>query len=233
MAIDEELLEERSTIVVNNVTDHLKATAQKIPIGQTRMYSVTPGSAKDIDEFTELVRQAIDHFENTQGVNDESKISYSRDYSLKSNEREVITHEIKRREPGIFDQSAPFEGGVKNYRPLLREEIDDVDNPGYKVLIFGYWYDNLIRFTIYARTHKEADDRAMWFEKLMTSYLWFFRYSGVQRVLYYGRGEEIVKEYDGFKMFGRTIDFFVRTEEITTISEKTIEQIALDLKLST
>jgi len=221
------LLEEQARVTVNHVVSNMTSAALR-QTGASR----TPGVSKNIEGFYTLVKEAIDHVENVGDVSDEMKVDFTRDYSLKGMKNEIITYSLKKRQPGDFSQNEPFGGGaVKNYRPIFREELEDEDNPGYKKLTFGYWYDNMVEFKCYGRTNKEADDRALWFENFMTNYLWFFRYSGVQRVLYLGRGEETSVEADGYTMFGRSIKFFVRTEEISVVSEKAIEQVVVNFSL--
>ena len=101
---------------------------------------------------------------------------------------ETISIRLVRREPGRFSEGRPYEGDVRNLRPILRQVYDDPENPGYKRAEMGYWYDNTVRFTCWARTNKEADARALWFEALMEDYKWFYRLRGVNRVLFHGRG---------------------------------------------
>ena len=223
--IDPNLLEENPRIVVNMISDNLVSTA-------TDVRSKTVGVAKDIEGFYSLVEESVRHSESVGGTSEESKVDFTRDYSLSEFTNEIMTYKLLKREPGDFSQGPPFGGTVKNYKPKLREEIEDPDNPTYKKLIFGYWHDNLVEFTCFARTNKEADDRALWIENLMNNYLWFFRYSGVNRVLYFGRGTETSEKFDGYTIHGRSIKYFVRTEDIVTVSEKEIEQIALNYSIT-
>jgi hypothetical protein len=98
--------------------------------------------------------------------------------------------------------------------------------------VFGKWYDNVIGFTVWAQTNKEAIERAFWFEDLMEEYTWFFRASGVGRVLMYEQEEDKIVDNDGQKLYGREIRYFVRIEKISTLSEKTLEQIYLNLSVA-
>lgn len=222
------LLEEEPRFIVNKIVSGIVSSSINV-----RGASRTPGASKNISEFYSLVKEAIDHVENVGDVSDEMKVDFTRDYDLNEMQKEIITYSLKKRQPGDFSQNEPFgPSPVKNYKPIFREEVEDEDNPGYKKLIFGYWYDNMVEFTCYGRTNKEADDRALWFENFMANYLWFFRYSGVNRVLYLGRGEETSEESDGYTMFGRSIKFFVRTEEISVVSEKAIEQVVVNFRLT-
>lgn len=231
ITIDEKLLEEKPSIIVQEVKGNLISAAIDTRADAGR--SKTPGNAKNIDEFTDLVMNVIENSEATENTSEDNKIIFSRDYTPEYIDKEAVTFKITTREPGRMDQGAPLEGKVKNLRPLFREEAEDPDNPGYKILVFGYWYDNVVEFTCWARTHKVVDQRAIWFENLMQSYLWFFRYSGVNRVLYLGRGSEIAKDIEGNTIFGRSLRFFVRTEEITKVHEKAIERISLNYGIIT
>ena len=224
--IDPNLLTENPKVVVNHVTGIMRSSALELDTKNT------PGEAKSVSDFYELVGDAIGHSETAGKVSEESKVYFGKDFSLKKEQREIVTYELIKREPGDFSQGDPFGGSVKNLKPVLREEIDDEDNPGYKKLVFGYFYDNLVRITCYGRTHKEVDARAIWLENVMNNYLWFFRYSGVNRVLYMGRGSEIEKEFNGFTMQGRQVDYFVKTEEISIVSEKEIEQLVIQVNVT-
>lgn len=225
--LPEGLEDQTPRVIANHIAGGIQTAA-----GQPA--SRTIGTAKDISEFYTLVKQAITHSENADNVSAERKVDFSRDYTLDPDgmKNEIITYKLERRQPGDFSQGDPFGGSVKNLKPIFRESVDDKDNPTYKKLIFGYWYDNEVEFICYGRTNKEADERALWFEKLMNNYSWFFRYSGINRVLYLGRGEETSEKFDGYTMSGRSIRYFVKTEEISVVSEKAIEQIVLNLSIT-
>jgi hypothetical protein len=67
---------------------------------------------------------------------------------------------------------------------------------------------------------------------MMEEYTWYFRYSGVNRIFYQGRGREIVREFHNNKIYGRPIDYFVRTEKLRVMSQKTMEEILIHLAMS-
>jgi hypothetical protein len=133
----------------------------------------------------------------------------------------------------MFSQGRPMEKKVQNLRPIVREILDDPDNPGYRKAILGYFYDNILRITCWARTNKAANARALWLEDVMEEYTWFFVYSGVNRILYQGRGPERYKDVANNRIYGRSVDYFVRTEKLRTISQKTLEEIVINLAVAT
>jgi len=225
--LNSSLTESQVRIQVNTIYDFLKSQTIEAPRMTTRIK--TPGTVKSLKEFYELVRQAIVNYETRAGTLDINKVNFTEEEPDFENETPTITFSLMKREPGSFSQGAPGEGDVKNLRPRLRESLDDPTFPGYKKMITGMWYDNIVRFTCWARTNKVANQRAEWFENLMDDYTWWFVISGIQRVIYKGQSNDIVVTVKDNKWYGRPIDYFVRTEKLKTTSEKTLEEIIITL----
>jgi hypothetical protein len=122
---------------------------------------------------------------------------------------------------------------VKNQNFIPRESLDDPDNPGYKLATVGYLYDNVVRFTCWARTNKAANSRVFWLENMMEEYKWWFRLQGINRMLFLGRRTDIVTTVSNNKWYGRPVDFYVRTEKLQVFSEKEFEQMILRVDVTT
>jgi len=195
--------------------------------GMTR--SMSP--AKTLTEFFEMVQEAINNYETRALIDPVNKVLFTEEEPDKEAFNEAITFSVLKREPGSFSQGSPFEGKIKNLKPMFRESGTDPENPGYRYATYGYWHDNLVRFTCWARTNKAANKRAFWFEDLMDEYNWWFRLQGVDRVIFWGRQSDITVDAQGNIWYGRPIDFYVKTENIKVFSEKKIEQILI--KVST
>lgn len=193
----------------------------------------TLGKAKSLLEFYELVSQAVDNYEKRSGVSDDKKIIFTEEEPDASSKTETVTYSLISRIPGAFGQGAPLEANVRNQRPMFREEGVDPTDPGYRQLVLGYWHDNTVRFTCWARTNKVANARAAWLENLMEEYSWWYKLQGVDRVLFLGQRADIVTEVKNNRWFGRPLDYFVRTETLRVFKEKTIEEILVNLKVST
>ena len=220
-----------------DVPDDLKQNSPRIKVTQTfngiierseNQRSVTPGNTKNYFEFCQLLVEALDDYQTRLKSTNPVLITWEKPDKL-TQSQEVISIGLVRRQPGQFDQGSTFEGSVKQLRPVLRENKSDPDAPGYRKAIMGKWHDNLLRFTCWAQTNKEAIARSFWFEEFVEKYTWFFRASGVGRVIYQGQAEDEVLNNDGDKVYGRPILYFVRTEELTEYSEKEIEEIYLSL----
>lgn len=191
--------------------------------------STTPGNSKSLLEFYDLVRQAINDYETRAGTLTVNKVIFTEEEPDADSDTETITFSLIARNPGSFSQGTTGEGRIKNRRPIQRDVGEDLENPGYKYVTNGFWYDNIVRFTMWARTNKVANVRAEWFEDFMENYIWWFRLQGVNRVLFEQRNADILTVVDNNKWYGRPIDFFVRTEKLRTFSEKKIEEILIKL----
>jgi len=189
----------------------------------------TPGKAKNIVEAMELVGEAIEDYQERTNKNADARVFFTYHKPDTDTKLEAISVHLIDREPGVMSRTSlkARHGAdkVRNLRPLTREITDDPDNPGYKRAILGYFYDNTIRLTCWARTNKAALERMMWLEEVMEQYQWFFQISGVSRVLYDGRGDDEVVVTSNNKIYGVSMDFFVRTERLRAISQKTLEEI--------
>lgn len=191
--------------------------------------TVTPNSSKNIIQVLELISQAINDYQLRTQVTEDAKIGVVYEKPDKEMEIETISLSFVDRRPGAFAQGKPFEASTQNRKPIFREEVDDPDHVGYKRVVLGYYYDNTIRLTAWARTNKAANERALWLETVMEEYSWFFTYSGVNRILFEGWRQNEIIEINGNKYYGRPIDYFVRTEKLWNVSQKTLEEIVVRL----
>lgn len=228
--LDVDLTKEEQRIVVQQAFDFMKGdpAQRRTPTGRR---NTTPGQAKTLLEFYDLVRQSVVDLQTRAGVPEENRLRFTEEEPDTNSETETITFSLMRREPGQFGQGPPFGAQHHNLRPMLREEFNDPDTPGYRIATTGYWYDNLVRFTCWARTNKAANARAEWFENLMEEYTWWFRLQGVSRVIFWGRDADIVTQVGEDKWYGRPINYFVKTEKVRVFSEKTLEEILIKLKV--
>jgi len=195
--------------------------------------SATPYPAKNINETMELILLAIQDYLERESKTEDAKVNITYDEPNQETDLETISVCIENRTAGAFSKGAPGEGRIHNLKPILREIGDDPDAPGYKRAILGYWYDNILSLTCWARTNKSANNRALWLETMMEEYMWFFRIKGVSRILYQGRGKDITKNISNNIFFGRPVLYYVRTESIRALRQKTLEQIYIKLALDT
>ena len=187
-----------------------------------------PHAPADIDAFGPLLKHVLGLQQSREGIN--NPIDVSEAYPPVDTTKETITYSLQRRMPGTFSQDAPFTG-VKNFKPLFRESYPDPANPGYITVVLGVLFDNLMNVTCWAKTNREADQRALWLESVLLANTWMFRYSGFNQVLYMGRGEDTHNDVNSIRLMGRSLQYYLRTEKLITVSEKTIDEILLAISL--
>lgn len=225
--LNSELSKEDAKIIVNHVFENVQGDpGPKMPGRAT-----TLGSAKSLLEFYDLVRRAIDDYETRGGVQQVNKVCFTEEEPDVNSETESVVFSLIERVPGQFAQGKPMSRENVNLRPIQRDSFPDPENKGYRCTVNGYYYDNIVRFTCWARTNKAANSRAEWFENLMEEYSWWFKLQGVDRVVFWGRNADLVTEVNQNKWYGRPLDFFVRTEKIRVFQEKTLEEILINLSV--
>lgn len=194
--------------------------------------TVTPNSTKNIIETMGLIKNAFEDFYEREHANQDAKVVITYEEPERTSEFETVTIKLDERRPGAWERGAPGDAKIRQLKPLLREVLDDKDNPGYKRAILGMTYDNWLCLTAWARTNKAANDRAIWIEKVMEEYAWYFGYMGVKRPpVYQGRKEERTLNVEGNRYYGRPIKYFVQTERLRTVSQKELEQICVRMAL--
>lgn len=222
---DKEILEPIKPIVfVSSVFNRI--------IGSTEEgRGVTPYAAKSIIEAMELIQSSIVDYQNRSEDTEDAKVVVG--YELPDVEAtfETISMSVIKRDPGQFGQGRPGGSPVRARKGQLRELVDDPDNPGYQLAVIGYWYDNILRLTCWARTNKEAEKRALWLEQIIEEYTWFYEISGISKIVYEGRAPNGMIQVSENRFFGRSIDYFVRTERLRKVSTKQLEQIVVNFGL--
>lgn len=232
--LDDDLSDNNRRILVNHIyrESFLRDQSSRQP------YLKTPKEAKSsLSDVYTHIRLAIENYENRQNTPTKNRVTFTEDKSDREKHPEVISVKCIERNSGLFSQGTPYDAGkqsaVKNMLPRLREERPDPDYPGYNIAILGKLFDNIIQLTCWAKTNKRANYRVDWLETLLEEYVWWFKAQGINRFLFMKRGEDIVEgESDDNRWYGRPLDYFVRTEKISMISEKQIEEIIIKTTLS-
>lgn len=225
--LNKDLSQETPSITVTRVFENIKGIEPPI---SDRGRTTTLGSSKSLLEFYDLVRRAVDDYESRAEVDQANKVIFTEEEPDVNSGTESIVFSLIERLPGQFAQGEPMSRNHVNFRPIFREEYADPVNPGYKYLVNGYYYDQIVQFTCWAKTNKVANVRAEWFENMMEEYSWWFKLQGVDRVLFWKRTHDLVTEVNNNKWYGRPIQYFIRTEKIRIFQQKTFEQILIRLE---
>lgn len=189
----------------------------------------SPHPAVDIDGFYSLVGEALRVYQLAEGKAEDRLLIYTEEYPPVQYERETITVRLRDRAPGVMGKAAP-QGTPRELKPTVREVYDDPTLPRYQIWELGWMRDNVIEFCIWSQTNKEANKLALWFEDFMNANMWFFRSRGVNQLYFQGRDADfnIIDK----RLVGRPLTYFVRTERITQLREKVLEEIVVNLTVT-
>ena len=199
---------------------------QRAPSNRLR----SPFPAVDIDGFYSLVSEAMRSYQLAEGRAEERLIVFSEEYPPQNYENEMVTVRLIDRGPAVMSKSAP-QGSPRELKPTVREVYDDPVLPRYQIWELGWMRDNIIEFCIWSQTNKEANKIALWFEDFMSNNMWFFRSRGVNQLYFNGRDNDFV--ILDKRLVGRPLTYFVRTEKITQLREKVLEEMVVNLTVTT
>ena len=153
---------------------------------------------------------------------------------VKSIPAETITWTVRRQVPGTVG-STPF-NERRELKARLRDiiEVDSTSANSIKnnsiIMKKGQWMDNLIQFDLWTKDNSSAEDLAEWFKSFMQEYEGIFIERGIQKILFWERlrDETILKWRNG--LVNRSLQWYVRTEEIVTRNIPKIREINIYLK---
>jgi hypothetical protein len=192
----------------------------------------TPLQARDIDGFFQLTSEVVKLQQMQEGV--QKPVLFTEEFPDQEDnlDKEIITFLIKDRKPGAFEQvpvgTAMGANRNRARRYMFREAIDDPNNSGMKIHMYGLEFDNLVEFNIWASKNRTANRRALWFEDLMEQWRWYFLASGIKKLDYIQRNADEHLAPDNKKIVCRTLSYYVRTEKIITISEAALRSLIVE-----
>lgn len=231
--LPEELTTSQSVVVeqiVSNILERYSRTEANVPHGERLRQ---PKPAQDINGFFDLVRRVVEEQQNSEQVPIKNRIKFLQDFPPGDIETEVITFGLIQRRPFSMSQGQHFNQRVREVKPHMRGIEDDPARPGYKVITHGQLFENEIVFTCWAKTNKQANIRARWFEDQMRDWRWYIRYEGVSDYYFIGQDEDIALKLDGTEniLMGRPLRFWVKTERLSHVLEPTIRRIVVQYGL--
>ena len=234
---DAALLEDNQRVTVRHYYTSLVGDDIKYGTGAAG-YLKTPKPSKNLTEVPELIKEVIEHRHSRQAKGDTTLpiFTYDQPTDKKYEEdiqkgKEFIVYSVSMSLPGGRGRGSPFDQPTKELTPRFREQIDDDENPGYKKAAFGQWFDSVIQLSCWAPTSRRAEELAGWVISTIKEYNWWLAMQGINRFLFWGRQKDKVEEVKGNKFYVKPLEFFVRTEDITIISEKKMEDILISISI--
>jgi len=196
-------------------------------IKENRVTSKFP-KGRDVNEFFPLVHKALLSRERTDNIKEGKELLFVEEDPPEDLDTEAITFRIQSRSPGQFSQGPAGAGTHKEVRHHIRNVEEHPEHATEKLITLGKFYDNQIRFNVYARTNKRARERLLWFTSTMDSYLWYFALNGF-RVIENGTGDRERPEIGGLTVVRYPVSYYVRSEDVRHLGTQEIKRILLTL----
>jgi len=228
---DVELLENNNRVFVQHHYTQLVSNVDDI-----RGRLKTPEPAKSLLEVPELLKEAMAHYGMRRAEVTAPTFTYD-DPSDKRYEEaadrgdEFVCYSVVSSRPGGRGRGSPLDQPTVELRSFLREEDEDLDNPGYRKAAMGQWSDSVVRLACWSLGSRRAEELAHWVRTMVKEYTWWFAMQGITRIYFWERQEDETVNLRGNKFYVKSLDFFVKTEEISIVSEKTMEDVLVSISI--
>lgn len=129
----------------------------------------------------------------------------------------IITYKVISRKP------------IKEYKPRLRETLDEIDDNNDKRIgeVYGQKFKYLLQFNIICSEYKDAEEVMNKFEELIFKYTGFFKKNGVAEIFF---SEQITDDYYTKlreTLSVRNLIYYVEIEKLTVIFKERIKEIEI------
>jgi len=224
--------------VVVNILESA-AVGDDNPIAAQYRSSIKRYPAIDTRGFFSLVSQALIDFQDRSNTVPAERISLVEEAPPTDAQAERITFKLLERQPGAHSGRIPdvlSSGGdvVREWRPRIRYIKKDPVSPLQSTIVMGQHFDNVIEFTCWAQTNKEADSRALWFEEFMDARHWYFKYMGVDECIFVKRLADKYWEDSrtaGNSLKSRSMHYYVRTDRTFEISASVLRDLLVNISV--
>jgi hypothetical protein len=135
----------------------------------------------------------------------------------------TVVHALMRKELGTVGK-VPF-SRPRIVKPRHIEHVHSRSYPGQTIDMRGVWFDNIVQFDCWSTDNLSADKLASWFEKFMSLYTPVLRKNGVPEVRYWQRLRDAAVSKWRQGLESRALQYFLRTEEVEAVFEKSIVQL--------
>lgn len=181
----------------------------------------------EINDFFPLVHKALISKQLSENIDKDKMVLFVEEDPPEKIDTETITFYIQSRSPGQFAQGPAGTRTHTEVRHHIRNMETHNERPGETLVTAGKFYDNSIRFNVYAKTNKQARKRLIWFTKTMDQYLWYFEMSGY-KVVERGVGDRERVEIENYGTVTKyPVSYYVRSEDILHFGLQELKQVVL------
>jgi hypothetical protein len=199
-----------------NVTEHLEQVKIDNPFAfDTSMLS--PNTIPfDLPRFIEVANDVIVDAQGREGIETDYYVAVTAEFPDKEFGRiaglsnEVITWKVIKREPAKMS----VKGDSRPQRKArFTRDLRLSAQPNKVITVETRPIDHIIEFSCWSTSAQQANDRALWLERLFVTHSWAFEIQGADRFFWKERGIDTYATVGNIKLYQRPVRFHVRTLE--------------------
>lgn len=203
-----------------------KVTGLEVTSVATLPPAQAAGKAKDLDEFIDLVAVALVDYQRRLGIAEPERLVLREAYPKDPVEKPDLGIGLALfRVIGRQFMNTTNEGVRRTWRPRHREDVQHPDDPNLRLQVFVTEMDNLVEFKIVSPHAKRANEWALFFEKFMMAYAWYFKEMGIAQLYFQERLEDSIEVIGGSELHIRPLRYYVRTQIIAQEVARKIDEV--------
>lgn len=190
--------------------------------------------AADINDFFDLVGQALAGYMKTEGVPKGTAPVYVESFpkerlSQEDTPFDVITYHVAEggMAPVLNDGTIPRVPQLR-YNRTMKEQF------GYNEVTYGWWETNTVIFEIWSKTNPNANDMALWFHRFLiryAAYYKFFEAYGIKQFQYVKRLEDSTELKENQELQKRQLAYSFRLEYLDFFVERQLTDLSLNVSI--
>lgn len=216
-------------------TTGLNLTIQRVPGLRVRTQDYIPpqksvGPSKDVDEFLVLVNDALQIHQENLNLDRTHRLSVRAAWPKDPVEQigqglSVVAMRVINRRPANMSPDRER----RQLKPRFREVTKHPTDPKLRIVISTLPLDNIVEFRVMSSDCSTADDWALFFERFMQSWTFYFKDAGIQEVRFEERMADTIEVIGGSDIYIRPIRFFVRTELVSQAVAHRIDEVRVEM----
>lgn len=188
--------------------------------------TVSAGGAKDLDEFIDLLAVALVDYQKRLSIAPAERLLVREEYpkdEVESPDRGISLALFK--VVSRMYRNTTNDGVRRPRRPTHRETINHPDDSTLRLQVFALEMDNVVEIKIVSPHAKRANELALFFEKFMLAYAWYFKEMGIADLFYEERLTDMIEVIGGNELHVRPLRYCVRTQIVSQEVTRSIDEV--------
>lgn len=187
----------------------------------------------DLPAFFAKAAELIDYLQGLEGIPSNRRVKLIEEYPPDpiadlGPSGEIITFKVKERKPANMSTDG-------NSRPQRKAtwsyDLQSKYEPNKVVVVESRPIDHKVEFSCWAKTNRQANQRALWLERAFITHAWAFEVKGAERFYWEGRGADTTLTSGQHRICQRPLNFFLRTREFEVKAHPALRTVDFEITI--